>query len=362
MSRHAFRDFDEFADSIEGIAGRFVPTKRSSADWWVEAVPAGRLSLQQVQIGGAATFAGDGQLGCVTVGMPMTHPLRIHIDGGRLDEGSFLFLKPQQPFTFASGDATRWAGITVPIGHRLLEPEVADAAHESGTARSRAPLPHVVGLREVAARLCAADESISITNPVSASATEQEIVVAVSRMLEHSTRIREMQHGRFYHSRQRVIGRTLELIEASDGQPLHIADLCEATEVSERTLRNIFNDYFGVTPIRLIKLRQLREIRIALAATDPEHDTVAQVAERFGIWDFSLFARNYRRLFGENPSQTLRLPPGRLGASDNLSWLDCAMRIFIEEARPAPPLVEIAEGPFAVAPAVMGARLTSSRA
>ena len=54
MSRLVFRDFDEFADSIDGIAGRFVPTARSTADWWVDAVPAGALGLQQIQIGGDA--------------------------------------------------------------------------------------------------------------------------------------------------------------------------------------------------------------------------------------------------------------------------------------------------------------------
>src|SRR5688572_33485876 len=69
MSRLVFRDFDEFADSIEGIAGRFVPTARSTSEWWVDAVPAGALALQQIQIGGSATFAGDGQVGCFTLGI-----------------------------------------------------------------------------------------------------------------------------------------------------------------------------------------------------------------------------------------------------------------------------------------------------
>src|SRR3954451_16878073 len=61
MSRLVFRDFDEFADSIAGVAGRFVPTARSSTEWWIDLVPAGALSLQHLQIGGYATFAGVGQ-------------------------------------------------------------------------------------------------------------------------------------------------------------------------------------------------------------------------------------------------------------------------------------------------------------
>ena len=120
MSRLVFRDFDEFADSIDGIAGRFVPTARSTAEWWVDAVPAGALALQQIQIGGSATFAGDGQTGSFTLGIPMTKPQCIRIDGQRLDANTFIVLKQNQPFTFAGHEVTRWAGVTLPVDHFAL--------------------------------------------------------------------------------------------------------------------------------------------------------------------------------------------------------------------------------------------------
>ena len=75
---------------------------------------------------------------------------------------------------------------------------------------------------------------------------------------------------------------------------MHVTvDLCRATGVAERTLRNIFHEYFGVGPIRFLKVRQLQDIRQALLAADSTHETVTRIAARFGIWDFSLFARNY---------------------------------------------------------------------
>ena len=61
MSRLVFRDFDEFADSIAGVAGRFVPTARSSTEWWIDLVPAGALSLQQLQIGGSSRLPVTGR-------------------------------------------------------------------------------------------------------------------------------------------------------------------------------------------------------------------------------------------------------------------------------------------------------------
>jgi AraC family ethanolamine operon transcriptional activator len=76
--------------------------------------------------------------------------------------------------------------------------------------------------------------------------------------------------------------------------------------VSERTLRNVFQEYFGVGPMRLLRVRQLHEIRAALLAAEPQKETVATIAARFGVWDFSQFARNYHGLYGERPSVTLR--------------------------------------------------------
>jgi AraC-like DNA-binding protein len=123
------------------------------------------------------------------------------------------------------------------------------------------------------------------------------------------------------------------LIDASEGQPLFIDDLCNATQVSERTLRNIFQEYFGVGPMRLLKVRQLREIRSALLRGDPIADTVTKIAARFGVWDFSLFARNYRALYGEAPSQTLRKPRDRGNALRDdeemtPTWIAFAARQF----------------------------------
>ena len=102
----------------------------------------------------------------------------------------------------------------------------------------------------------------------------------------------------------------------------------------------IFQMFFGVGPMRLLKVRQLREIRAALMRADPQRDTVTRIAARFGIWDFSLFARNYKALFGESPSRTLRTPPSDLKVRSSLSWLHYASKIFIDDTPRGNPHVD----------------------
>lgn len=331
MARLVFRDFDEFADSLRGIAGQFIPTAPAVGEWWTEAVRPGGLTLFQAQIGGSTTFAGDGQPGSYTLGVPMTDPAQIRIDSHQLEPDSYLLLREDQPFTFTGKDVVRWAGVTIPLNNRLVEAELFFSACSSGGTRLRTALPSLDRLRRITERANSAASNVS--EPAAITALEQEVGVCVAHILECSTRVRDRRVSRQQFSRGRVIARTLSVIEANDGQPLFIDDMCRATQVSERSLRNIFHEFFGVGPMRLLKVRQLREIRAALLRADPQRDTVARIAARFGIWDFSLFARNYKQLFGEAPSRTLRTPPDYVKAHSSPSWLYFASKVFIDDLR-----------------------------
>jgi len=332
MTRVVFSDFDEFADSIRGIAGRFVPTARSQADWWVDVSTLGRVDLQELQIGGAATYAGDGTPNTLTIGVPMTDPKKIRIDGHALEDNSLIYLKRDQPFTFAARQATRWAGVTIALRGAQAHPELFDATQvmaslDPGT-RANSDLQHLDRLRHLVSRVMTPDESVSFADPAAASAAEEEVLSAVLHTIEFSNATQDRHLGRPQVPRNRVIARTLAIIEAAQGKPLFIDDLCRSTEVSERTLRNVFHEFFGCGPMRLLKVRQLLEIRRALLAGDPSQDTVARIAARFGIWDFSLFARNYKALYGESPSETLRKPSTKTAESLAVSWVAYAEKMF----------------------------------
>jgi len=111
--------------------------------------------------------------------------------------------------------------------------------------------------------------------------------------------------GRPAFSRQRIVSKALECIEGSQDETLYVEDLCNATSVSERTLRGVFNEYFGIGPIRYLRLHRLHRMRAALLATQQGRDTISSIASGFGVWDFGRFAREYKATFGELPSQTL---------------------------------------------------------
>jgi len=99
--------------------------------------------------------------------------------------------------------------------------------------------------------------------------------------------------------RQRIIKAALPaIIDATEARP-DVAALCRIARTSERT----FIERFGVPPARFIKLQRLNRVRAALYEARPSAK-ILDLASQLDFWHMSQFARDYRRLFGELPSQT----------------------------------------------------------
>src|SRR5215470_16267589 len=78
-----------------------------------------------------------------------------------------------------------------------------------------------------------------------------------------------------------------------------LADIVAASRVPGRTLFKHFNEYRGVSPMGYVRAAwdELRRL-------EPEQ-SVMDVATRWGFAHMGRFAVEYRKQFGESPSQTL---------------------------------------------------------
>lgn len=106
-------------------------------------------------------------------------------------------------------------------------------------------------------------------------------------------------------ARDIAVRKCLELSDAEGFNRLPMASLLEEITVSERTLQYAFRDRFGLSPAEFFKRRRLAEVRSALRRGDPDVDTIANIAALSGFWHLGQFATDYRRVFGERPSETL---------------------------------------------------------
>lgn len=103
-----------------------------------------------------------------------------------------------------------------------------------------------------------------------------------------------------------LVERAEALALAEVDEPLQISAICATLSVSERTLRKAFHRIRGLPPCRHLRMLRLSQARRALMDTDSGLSTVTEIATGFGFLELGRFSVEYRRAFGESPSQTLQ--------------------------------------------------------
>lgn len=102
--------------------------------------------------------------------------------------------------------------------------------------------------------------------------------------------------------RTRLVRLAEELMRARIADPFGAVDLCRELSVSERTLRLAFRERYGLGPMAYYKCLRLNAVRSRLKSN--ALIAVATAAHENGFHHLGNFAADYRRLFGERPSET----------------------------------------------------------
>ncbi len=97
-----------------------------------------------------------------------------------------------------------------------------------------------------------------------------------------------------------------DYIEANLDQPVSLADITAAAGVHVTTLLNGFKQHYEISPMAYLKQKRLEAARRTLLASEPLTTSVTEVATQWGFFHLGRFARDYRQLFGELPSETLK--------------------------------------------------------
>jgi methylphosphotriester-DNA--protein-cysteine methyltransferase len=106
--------------------------------------------------------------------------------------------------------------------------------------------------------------------------------------------------------RAAAVARACRFIDSYLVKPIGLAELCAHCGVGVRTLEYGFKQFYDATPIGFIKSQRLTRTHTALARAGAQPISIGATARRVGFTHMGQFAQDYRSLFGESPTMTLR--------------------------------------------------------
>jgi AraC-like DNA-binding protein len=204
----------------------------------------------------------------------------------------------------AAGEAIAGREIAVPSANRIVRPEPA-------------AMCRLMVLHDAVGKLAEAAPE-KLTNPAIATALERELVHAMVRCLIEPIAAGE-RGDTTRHAR--IIGRFEDYLASRRYEPIYLAEICAAIGVSERTLRSFCQEHLGVGPVRYLWLRRMNLAHRALLRAEAGKTSVTEIATAHGFWELGRFSVEYRALFDEAPSATLRRVPDEGGRQSVRHWV-----------------------------------------
>lgn len=133
---------------------------------------------------------------------------------------------------------------------------------------------------------------------------QQAVIGTLLAMLDTSEVDSAVSHS--FMRRQRIVAKARDFVLGHCDQVITVPDLCEHLHVSRRTLQYCFEDVLGISPMQYLRVIRLNGARRHLRENLSDSRTVRDVAADWGFWHFSQFSSDYRKLFGQSPSESLR--------------------------------------------------------
>ena len=114
----------------------------------------------------------------------------------------------------------------------------------------------------------------------------------------------------------RIFNKIDQYMEGSQFDPTSVSELCNVAGVTERTLQHNFKKLYGITPKAYLKSLGLNRARQDLLRGLVPGSCISDVANKWGFWHMGQFAADYRKYFGELPSDTIKrtVETGLVGA------------------------------------------------
>ncbi|NPT55821.1 helix-turn-helix domain-containing protein [Paraburkholderia elongata] len=245
-----------------------------------------------------------------SIAVPLYAPLVGTFQGQRVERYALLLLGAGEEFRFYTPESMHYAGISVSaeMMDDLLGMTVGEHASRQvkGGVLTLSDEQGVILRERLAPFLDSAERNAAaFAHPAATKVFRDEMISVLLGLIESAsqTPLRDLTHTTYSD----IVRRCERILQDNAEQPITVLDLCRALRCSRRTLQTSFQRVANVTPVEYLRSIRLNAVHRLLRMTSAEEVLIGDAACRWGFTHLGYFAREYRDLFGELPSQTPRL-------------------------------------------------------
>lgn len=305
IHRYRTNDIDQHAQNMDGWQVRYDQLTPGRFEGELIEFRAGWMQLARDRSNQAMLKSGSAWKGAITFSVPLSAQGAVFCAGHPIHEASLLVAHGDHLPDLRTPEHLDLLGVAVDV-------QALEHVLERQGARFRItdlPKCYRLGASSVQAELAALFDELAASDQGHDSLLGYEAIrhgIRDAVMVQLLELVAPDQAAPLNPTaRKRMVDRAREYALGHLDEPLSILDLCNHIGASRRKLQYCFQETLGINPVAYLRALRLNAVRRELRDSPHEHG-VQEVAARWGFWHLSRFASDYRTLFGETPSQTLR--------------------------------------------------------
>lgn len=246
---------------------------------------------------------------CISIAVMQKVEDKSCFDRMKLQEDDILFFDDSKAYSFMSNDAIEFAVVTVrksmlgaylPLFLCMCDKRIKDTDKQLSTY-----------LENIWERISTSKEHPPF------DIIEEEILSRIKTLIDAQTPI----VSKLTKGEEKSLLIRDQVYRHMDAK-INIANLAAQHNISEKTLQNSFKSLFGFPPNIFLRQMKLNLVHYELKVNNAHDITVSSIARKWGFNHMGRFSHYYSQLFGENPSETLKIPE----ASHNGITTHCVLR------------------------------------
>ena len=294
------QDPEELAANVSGFRLELSVRSPPERTWKVLELDLAHTRLVWGQLGASVAITGAAAPDALSFGL-LSREDTWTVNGIAARHGAITRMAPSADYAMFTSGPVRWVSVRVEpkyFLHRYGLPEQAAGAPVQVLATTTSDV------RQLRRTLSGASDIVaSRAHDLREAGVRAHLEDTLLRTLVTSLiAARPAARGR----RAATVSKLRRLFHCHPESPLRTSDLCSHLGVTPRSLSRIFADLYGMSPARYLRLRRLHQARRFLRFHNGPRHSVTEVGTALGFSDLGRFASDYRAVFGEFPSETLR--------------------------------------------------------